>query len=256
MHLTIDKEFSDLLPPLSDHERSCLELSIRKHGRVLDPIKVWGNIIVDGEHRYEIATRNGFPYTINELEFESRQEAKEWIARNQLGRRNIDSIVRANLVAKIRNGRTVSETAKETKVSPRTAFRDLETNKAIESLPRPAKDKITSGKVEASRASIKKLDSLPPEVKEQVVDVIAHGNVSNVNDAISIVNTFSKKTIDVPKSIKKSEDEFLSLCEKMARLIDDRSATLKDEALGHKEKCHAFLRTLRSHWESWIREYK
>jgi hypothetical protein len=44
---------------------------------------------VDGHNRYEICTRLGLPYQIAYRDFDSRQDAKEWILANQCARRNL-----------------------------------------------------------------------------------------------------------------------------------------------------------------------
>jgi hypothetical protein len=54
-----------------------------------DPIVVWGNIIIDGHHRYEICEKRGIPFQTKEMQFQSREEAMRWICLNQMGRRNI-----------------------------------------------------------------------------------------------------------------------------------------------------------------------
>jgi len=47
--------------------------------------------LLDGHNRYEICTRLGLPFDIHELRFKTREEAEDWIDRNQLGRRNLDA---------------------------------------------------------------------------------------------------------------------------------------------------------------------
>ena len=50
----------------------------------------WPKILLDGHNRYEICTRLNLDYETCELEFDSREEAKDWIDKNQLGRRNLN----------------------------------------------------------------------------------------------------------------------------------------------------------------------
>lgn len=94
--MVIDNEFRDLIPPLSADERSGLEASIREEG-VRDPLVVWGDILIDGHNRYEIATELGVEYQTISREFEDRDAAKIWIIDNQLNRRNIVPAVRIDL---------------------------------------------------------------------------------------------------------------------------------------------------------------
>jgi phage N-6-adenine-methyltransferase len=93
--IKIDAEFSALIPPLTADERKQLEANISAHGGARDPLVVWASkgtlTLLDGHNRYEICTRLGLPFDIHELRFKDREEAEDWIDRNQLGRRNLDS---------------------------------------------------------------------------------------------------------------------------------------------------------------------
>ena len=48
------------------------------------------HVLLDGHNRYKICTEHGIKYEIAEYEFESREEAADWIDANQLGRRNLN----------------------------------------------------------------------------------------------------------------------------------------------------------------------
>jgi hypothetical protein len=86
--LIYDSEFRRLLPEMQPEEYRQLEVNILRDG-CRDPIVVWGNIIIDGHHRYEICQKHSLPYHTVEVEFQSREEAIRWICLNQIGRRNI-----------------------------------------------------------------------------------------------------------------------------------------------------------------------
>jgi N6-adenosine-specific RNA methylase IME4 len=91
--IKIDAEFSALIPPLSTEERKQLEENIIEHGGARDPLVVWASkgtlALLDGHNRYEICTRLGLPFDVHEMRFQSRDEARHWIVKNQLGRRNL-----------------------------------------------------------------------------------------------------------------------------------------------------------------------
>ena len=86
----IDPEFKKLIPPLSPQERSQLEENIVAEG-CRDPLTIWKghNILLDGHNRYEICDQYGIEFYTIEIELGDREEAKIWILRNQLGRRNL-----------------------------------------------------------------------------------------------------------------------------------------------------------------------
>ena len=95
--LKIDREFKDLIPPLSREEYLQLEENIINEG-CRDPIVVWKECIVDGHNRYEICRRHKIPFRTTEMHFDSREEAILWICKNQLGRRNISEETRKYLI--------------------------------------------------------------------------------------------------------------------------------------------------------------
>ena len=102
MSIKIDKEFQDLIPPLSKEEYTQLEANC-VHDGIRDPIVVWevpggDDIIVDGHNRWNISAHHGgIRFNIVKMHFDNREQVKEWIIKNQLGRRNIPAYVRAEL---------------------------------------------------------------------------------------------------------------------------------------------------------------
>lgn len=99
--MVIDKEFKDLIPPLSVEEREQLETNIVGDG-IRDPLVVWNDILLDGHNRYEIAQEYGITFDTVEMHFGSREEAKIWVIQNQLGRRNLSVWERAKLALKLK----------------------------------------------------------------------------------------------------------------------------------------------------------
>ena len=95
--LKIDKEFKTLIPPLSPKEYEQLEANIIADG-CREPIVIWNGYIIDGHNRYEICKKHHIGYKVNEMSFESRDEAVVWICTNQLGRRNIAEETRKYLI--------------------------------------------------------------------------------------------------------------------------------------------------------------
>ena len=94
--LKIDEEFRTMIPELSESEEAMLKASILDEG-CTSPIVVWNGVIIDGHHRYAICQEYGVPFAIEEKEFESRDEAIEWIIFNQMGRRNLSQYSKCEL---------------------------------------------------------------------------------------------------------------------------------------------------------------
>ena len=97
--LTVDPEFRDLIPPLNEEELKLLEESLVADG-CESPLIVWNGVIIDGHNRYAICRKHDVPFSIQEKDFSSRDEAMLWMLRNQLGRRNLNNYQRVELVLK------------------------------------------------------------------------------------------------------------------------------------------------------------
>ena len=90
LHLTIDPEFANKIPPLREEELEQLEENILADGVVINPLIVWDGVIVDGHNRYRILQKHPeIQFTTYEKEFPDRYAAIAWICKNQLGRRNL-----------------------------------------------------------------------------------------------------------------------------------------------------------------------
>ena len=101
INLKIDPEFQNQIPPLTDDEYKQLEENILKEGKLISPLIVWGNTLVDGHNRYEIVQEHPeISFSTMPLPFESREEVLAWICKNQLGRRNLTPEQKKFLIGK------------------------------------------------------------------------------------------------------------------------------------------------------------
>ena len=53
INLKIDPEFQSQIPPLTDDEFQQLEENILKEGKLISPLIVWNNTLVDGHNRMQ-----------------------------------------------------------------------------------------------------------------------------------------------------------------------------------------------------------
>jgi len=86
--LQIRDDFRDLLPRLQEAELEALEESILLEG-CHTPLSIWNQIIIDGHNRYEICRKHGKTYETREMNFPDEDAVREWIIKNQIGRRNL-----------------------------------------------------------------------------------------------------------------------------------------------------------------------
>ena len=85
----IDPRLRDELPPLSAEKKARLKEDILTKG-VLMPLLTWTGILVDGHNRFDICEECGIPYETKEIEFDSIEDAKFWICKNQMARRDMN----------------------------------------------------------------------------------------------------------------------------------------------------------------------
>jgi hypothetical protein len=98
--MIIDPEFKALIPPLAPEELAQLEANILADG-CRDPLVTWQGILIDGHNRFAICSKHGLTFETVEMEFVDRSHAKEWIIRNQFGRRNLLPYVRTKLALEL-----------------------------------------------------------------------------------------------------------------------------------------------------------
>lgn len=134
MTITIDPEFHSLIPPLTTDERRQLEENIIADG-VRDPLVVWGDILVDGHNRHEICERLNIPYTTVSKSFDSRDDVKAWIIRNQFGRRNLSTFHRAELALQLEP--LIAAKAKANQIEGGAIGADM-TNRGLQNSANPA----------------------------------------------------------------------------------------------------------------------
>ena len=96
INLKIDPEFQSQIPPLTNDEENIL-----KEGKLISPLIVWGNTLVDGHNRYAILQKHPeICFSTMPLRFANREEALAWICKNQLGRRNLTPEQKKFLIGK------------------------------------------------------------------------------------------------------------------------------------------------------------
>lgn len=239
--LTIDPEFRDLIPPLTEEELSMLEESIVQYG-CEQPLVVWNGILVDGHNRYGICQKHGIPFDISEKQFHSRASAVLWMLRNQLGRRNLNSYQRSDLVlklepilaeeAKLRKGQRTdlgqnsapgSETGKTSHKLAEMAGVSHDTIKKVKKLNETAdeetKSKLRSGELSVHRAYTQMMEKEHAGEKrvcdrcKQEKDVSEFAIPSNRHGFSSVCKVCEKEIRDAAKSAEEAAAQYKNDCD-------------------------------------------
>ena len=237
INLKIDPEFQSQIPPLTDDEFKQLEENILKEGKLLSPLIVWNNILVDGHNRYAILQKHPEIYfSTMPLRFENREEAVAWICRNQLGRRNLSpeqkryllgkqyeaekkaaKIFRGNqyTLAKKSGGahddnhhsgkKTCDRIAEENGVSRASVLRASHYTRGIDiadNLFPGIKQKVFSGEVKFTNEEMSKLVLSSPDKRQDVFAEIMHPEITK---AMETANADPKADEPVPMPISNPE---------------------------------------------------
>ena len=210
INLKIDPEFQSQIPPLTDDEFKQLEENILKEGKLVSPLIVWNNTLVDGHNRYAILQKHPEIYfSTMPLPFESREEVLAWICKNQLGRRNLTPGQKLFLIGKQyeaeksahgesrkelhdENGRfhrscqtdnsgetmkTCERIAEENGVSTATVLRASKYMKGVEiadELMPGLKQSILSGQTKVSKADMRNLANANYDDRKRTLQDILH----------------------------------------------------------------------------------
>ena len=175
--LKVDKEFEDLLPVLTPEELEKLEDSILKYG-MLDPIKIWQEpdtnkwIIIDGHNRYNILKKHGIDWHYWQDykimgELETREDVKQWMLEQQLGRRNLTETERYEIVQKFKS--VFQKKAKENQSLG---------GKGLANLPKVDTRKEMAKAVGVSEGTYRKLDEVMQSNHEEVKQKLREKKIS------------------------------------------------------------------------------
>ena len=210
--LKIDPEFEKVIPPLTKDEYHQLEENILDDGRIMMPIAVWGDIIVDGHNRYRIAREYGdIQFSTTQLDFANRYEAIAWICKNQLGRRNLSDEQKAYLLGKRYSAEKQIEMIRDESGRFTPVGQNDPTGDSVRTSERIAKEIGKSEKhvrrAEQYAQALDLADNVCPGIKKDILS----GFINTTNkDVIALLKADKEDLpamIDELRGIKKKEDE-------------------------------------------------
>lgn len=204
--LVIDKEFEELLPVLTPDEFDKLEKSILKNG-LLDPIKIWQDpktnqwVIIDGHNRYKIMKKNNISWNywcdykiLYENELPTREDVKQWMLEQQLGRRNLSEAERYEIVQKFKN--VIKQKAKENQSSG---------GKGLSNLSKVNTRKEMAKVVGVSEGTYQKMEKVMESNNEELKQKLREKKIS-VDKAYQEVNNKKKQSYTPLQQIQKTDN--------------------------------------------------
>lgn len=234
--LKVDKEFKDLLPVLSSEELENLENSILQHG-LLDPIKIWEEpdtgdwIIIDGHNRYNILKKHNIDWHYWQdykimTELETREDVKQWMFEQQLGRRNLTDAKRYEIVQRFKD--MFSKKAKENQSLG---------GKGSSNLSKVNTRKEMAKAVGVSEGTYQKLDKIMQSDNEELKQQVREKEIS-IDKAYQMV-----------KNPKPKEKESVTPEQKIIE-FDNRMNEIDKEISALKTERETLMRRRRSLFES------
>lgn len=209
IELTIDPEFRDKIPPLTETEYAQLRENILADGEVYEPIIVWNGTIIDGHNRWKIIQEHPeIPYKIKRMDFPDRHAAVVWMCKKQIGRRNITDEQRTVLIgeaykaqkktvgASVGNGnaekqcaqnghiefrpnRTADKIAKQFGVGKETVKRAeqfLDGLNAAEEVVPGFKEAVLAGDIKVKKNEVAAIKKMPEPERPAAVEAILNGD--------------------------------------------------------------------------------
>ena len=190
--IQIDQEFKDLIPALTEEEYKQLEANILSEG-IRDSLLVWNGILIDGHNRYEIATKHGLSYDVQEKEFADRAEAERWIILNQFGRRNLSAYDRSVLALKLKP--IIEAKAKKNLVThTKEGYQGLQ-------ISAKADNEEKQGCQKSDKADVVVAPKKPIDTKKEIAKVagVSHDTIAKVE------KIQAKATPEIKKAVKSGE---------------------------------------------------
>lgn len=225
LDVRIDPEFESLIDPLTDEEYQQLKENIRKYG-LQDKIKYWEviekrgdvycplgyKVIVDGHNRHKIINElaeeepgSWSPYDPDDYDpvegLSTREQVREYIIKNQLGRRNLTREQKLRLIGQMQANRkkshggdrkseeskgqneplksTAAQIAEEVGVSESTVKRAEKFSKGIDALEKVSKEaaeKVLKGKANVTTADVVNFPKLNPDEQNEFAGAVVEGN--------------------------------------------------------------------------------
>ena len=224
--LVVDKEFEELLPVLSPEELEKLENSILQYG-MLDPIKIWQDpdtgewIIIDGHNRYNILKKHNIDWHYWQdykimAELETREDVKQWMLEQQLGRRNLSDAEKYEIVQKFKS--VFQKKAKENQSLG---------GKGLANLPKVDTRKEMAKAIGVSEGTYRKLDTVMQSGNEELKQQLREKKVSTDKAYQEIKNPKKEESVTPEQKIIEFDNRMNDIDKEISSLRTERETLMR-----------------------------
>jgi N6-adenosine-specific RNA methylase IME4 len=211
--LEILEELKELIPPLQECEFEQLESNILEAGEIRDPLIIYRMayndyenddcmdryILLDGHNRHAIAKKNGLQYkwVFCPENISSLADAKQWIIKNQFGRRNLSAYDRATLALRLKDIWATQAKENQRRRAEKMNYEKWHSSENLSSSPN-SENLIKQSKhidiykeigktANLSHNTIAQVQKIESTVIPEIRDKVRRGDIS-INDAYKVVN--------------------------------------------------------------------
>ncbi len=224
--LVIDEEFEKLLPVLTLEESEKLENSILQYG-MLDPIKIWQDpdtgewIIIDGHNRYNILKKHNIDWHYWQdykimAELETREDVKQWMLEQQLGRRNLSDAEKYEIVQKFKS--VFQKKAKENQSLG---------GKGLANLPKVDTRKEMAKAIGVSEGTYRKLDTVMQSGNEELKQQLREKKVSTDKAYQEIKNPKKEESVTPEQKIIEFDNRMNDIDKEISSLRTERETLMR-----------------------------
>jgi len=196
MDIVVNEELKAYIDPMTPEEYEALERSILAEG-CRDALVLWGNILVDGHHRYSVCRKHDLPFqTMQHAHFQTMDDVHLWMIDQHLGRRSVSAFQRGVLA--LRKREILAERRARTRKTEEPAQAQVvEETTLEEAAPSPAAEAPTAEPASSrealarearlSNSQISLIEKIQKQATEEVVAAVKSGSLS-INAAAAVAS--------------------------------------------------------------------
>ena len=214
------------MPVLTPEESEKLENSILQYG-MLDPIKIWEEpdtgewIIIDGHNRYNILKKNNIEWHYWQDykimgELETREDVKQWMLEQQLGRRNLSDAEKYEIVQKFKS--VFQKKAKENQSLG---------GKGLANLPKVDTRKEMAKAIGVSEGTYRKLDTVMQSGNEELKQQLREKKVSTDKAYQEIKNPKKEESVTPEQKIIEFDNRMNDIDKEISSLRTERETLMR-----------------------------
>lgn len=175
MNITIRESFKNCIPSPSEAEIAQLEQNILAEG-CLDPLTVWEDgdeiVLIDGHNRHEICTKHGIHFDTRDAYFDSESDARLWIIKHQLGRRNFTDYQRTVVALQLKSFFAEDAKANQSAMGGPLRQKSDEVGNHVRT------DDLVANVAGVSRDTVRKVEKILAKGSDEVKAAVSSGRAS------------------------------------------------------------------------------